>query len=86
LSINNQTFDSKPQLSEYMSELTEKVNAHCPDAPLEFWQIEVAGQYTDVIRFLREVRMSGMRTFPILLTMTASSSDGIHTWAIVFVV
>ena len=54
---------------------------------LEYWQIELAGGYSDMMNFLEQIKNDGPRTFPIALTMKASDSgDGIHTWSVVFVV
>jgi hypothetical protein len=81
----NQSFEPEPKLSLYLSELVERINTINSESPLEFWEIELSGSYSDVLQFLREVRLSGMRTFPIQLQMTAAA-DGDHNWIIVFVI
>ena len=85
LSIVNQTFDSDVAFSLYLTELIERINNLNVDSPLEFWEIEMSGSYSDVTRFLGEVRGSGMRTFPIQLEMSAAV-NGEHRWVIVFVI
>lgn len=88
LSIVKQAFEKEPRLSEYLKELETIVKKHSiDDENLEYWQIELAGGYSDMMNFLNEIRTSGLRTFPVTLSMQASENgDGIHTWTVVFVV
>lgn len=88
LSIVSQQFEEEPQLSSYLKELQEVIGKHSDeDEVLEYWQIELAGGYGDMMKFLQQIKSSGMRTFPVTLTMEASEDrDGVHTWTVVFVV
>ncbi len=87
LSIVNQDFKVEPALSGYLQGLESIVEDNSRHGNLEYWQIELAGGYHDMMKFLQEVKTSGLRTFPLVLTMQASESrDGVHTWTLVFVV
>jgi hypothetical protein len=88
LSIVSQKFEQEPPLSTYLKELAVIIGNHSDDEEtLEYWQIELAGGYPDMMKFLSQIKTSGMRTFPVTLTMKASDvNDGVHTWTVVFVV
>lgn len=88
LSIIRQEFEEEPTLSKYLQNLEDIVQQHSSDeGVLEYWQIELAGGYPDMLKFLNEIKTSGLRTFPVTLTMKASETrDGIHTWTLLFVV
>lgn len=88
LSIVRQEFEEEPPLSVYLKDLETVVAKHSGENEnLEYWQIELAGGYPDMMKFLLEVKSSGLRTFPVTLTMKASdTTDGVHTWTVVFVV
>ena len=85
LSINNQQFLEEPPLSDYMKSVFATINDVCQDEPVQFWEVELTGQYTDVRNFVKEIRSTGQRTFPISLEMQASD-DGVHSWKIIFVI
>ena len=88
LSIVKQEFEESPSLSSYLKNLEEIVGKYSnEDETHDYWRIELAGGYPDMMKFLFEIKSSGLRTFPLTLTMTASEqNDGIHTWSVVFVV
>ncbi len=88
LSIVKQDFQAEPQLSGYHSELRDIVMSHtATDELLEYWQIELAGSYGDMLKFLNEINHSGLRTVPVAVSMQASTAnDGVHSWTLVFVV
>ena len=88
LSIVSQDFEKEPVLSEYLKDLETIVKRHSiGEENLAYWQIELAGSYGDMMKFLQEIKTSGMRTFPVTLSMKSSESgDGVHTWKVVFVV
>lgn len=85
LSIDNQKFLDDPPLSTYIQGVIETINTVCVEEPVQFWEIELSGQYSDVSNFLKEVRITGQRTFPIAIQMSASP-DGVHNWKIIFVI
>ena len=88
LSIVKQNFEKEPKLSVYLKELETIVKKHSAEEEnLEYWQIELAGSYSDMMKFLQQIKDSGMRTFPVTISMKASEDgDGVHTWTVVFVV
>jgi hypothetical protein len=88
LSILKQEFQEQPPLSDYLQDLERIVIKHAGEnETVEYWRIELSGGYPDMLRFLQQVKISGLRTFPLTLTMQASQTgDGIHTWSVVFVV
>lgn len=88
LSIVSQDFEKEPVLSEYLKDLETTVKKYSVgEENLEYWQIELAGSYMDMMKFLQEIKTSGMRAFPVTISMKASETgDGIHTWTVVFVV
>jgi len=88
LSIVSQEFEVNPKLSNYFQEITEVINSYSPQAPpLEFWKIQLEGEYNDVRKFLGTIDIDTMCTFPVAITMTASGlNDGLHKWTILFVV
>ncbi len=88
LSIVRQDFEEQPLLPAYLKKLEDIVTrfTDSEETP-EYWQIELAGGYTDMMSFLHQIKASGLRTFALTLTMQASASnDGVHTWSVVFVV
>ena len=87
LSIVFQEFETAPTLSNYLNELVQIIDEHSSDSPLEYWQIQLEGGYMDVHDFLVAVQSTGIRIFPISLSMKASSSGNkVHSWTIVLVV
>ena len=87
LSIVHQEFETEPILSSYLYDLAQIVDQHSTESPLEYWKIELEGSYTDTHNFLVAVQSAGLKTFPISLSMKASSSNNkVHTWSVVFVV
>lgn len=87
LSIVSQDYVNDPTLSTYMKDLVKKMDGYSPDAPLEYWQIDLEGRYVDIRAFLAAIDLERMKTFPISLSLEASdSNNGIHHWTILFLV
>lgn len=88
LSIVSQDYQTEPTVSKYLVDLFNEINAESPAVdPVEYWQIEVEGGYAEVESFLNAIDKDRMKTFPISVNMLASeTSNGVHTWTIIFVV
>ena len=87
LSISSQDYETDPNLSTYFLELGKIIDAQYPDKPLEYWQVELEGAYTNVVNFLSAINVHQTNVIPVSLTMAASSSgNGHHRWKIVFMI
>jgi len=87
LSISSQGYQADPKLTEYMQQLTRKIDQQLDALPLEFWQVELQGTYVDVTNFLTAIETQKSKTFAVSLSMKASESkNGRHSWTILFVI
>jgi hypothetical protein len=87
LSISSQGYQADPKLTEYLQQLTRKIDQQLDAMPLEFWQVELQGTYMDVTNFLTAIEAQQSKTFAVSLSMKASESkNGRHSWTILFVI
>jgi len=88
LSMMSQEFVDEPEVSKYVREVISVIDRESQSAPpIEFWKLEIEGSYTNVQEFLGGIDIETMHTFPVTLTMTASTNnDGQHKWSILFAI
>ncbi len=87
LSISSQDYEPDPNLSTYFLELGKIIDAQFPEKPLEYWEVELEGAYTNVVNFLSAIDVHQTNVIPISLTMNASSAgNGHHRWKIIFMI
>ncbi len=88
LSMMSQEFVDEPEISQYAREVIKVIDLESQSAPpIEFWKLEIEGSYSNVQEFLGGIDIETMHTFPVTLTMTASTSnDGQHKWSILFAI
>ena len=87
LIVVSQNYQDEPTVSEYMLELFKEIDAESPATPVRYWQIELQGGYNEIQAFLTAINDEQLKTIPITFKMTASeTSNGMHTWTIIFVV
>lgn len=88
LIVVSQDYQDEPTVSEYMAKLFQEIDAESPAAPpVQYWQIELQGGYNEIQAFLTAIYNEQLKTIPITFKMTASeTSNGMHTWTIIFVV
>lgn len=86
LSIVSQGSDESVAVSEYLTELFEKMNAQSVVDPVEFWPVEVKGAYFDMLDFLTDVNLLA-NIIPVSITMKPGVEGSTQqTWTIVFVI
>lgn len=88
LSMMSQEFVDEPEVSKYVREVINVIDRESQSAPpIEFWRLEIEGSYSNVQEFLGRIDIETMHTFPVTLTMTASTNnDGQHKWSILFAI
>ncbi len=87
LSVLTQQFETKQQLSEHLQRVVQLMEQQTPQAPLEYWQVQLGGRYRDMSQFLSALDTSRVKMIPVLVTMKASAAnDGNHLWTVVFIV
>lgn len=86
LSIVSQGSDDSVEVSKYLTELFEKMNAQSVVDPVEFWPVEVKGAYFDMLDFLTDVNLLA-NIIPVSITMKPGvEGSAQQTWTIVFVI
>lgn len=88
LSLLNQTYEPEPNISTYFRTLTDNINRESPSAPpIEFWKIEVEGNYSDMVAFLTALNVNQTNTIPLALEMKTSLETSSATrWTLIFAV
>lgn len=87
LILVSQDYQDEPTISEYMSKLFSEMEAESQSPAVKYWKIELRGGYNEIQAFLTAVNNEQLKMIPITFNMTASeSSNGMHTWTIIFAV
>ena len=88
LSVVFQGYVEEPAIPEYFQDLTQMIDRHSNQPPLEFWQIEVKGSYPDMTRFLTQLCEDRQDIVSLILSMSpieeASTAD--KKWIIIFLI
>ncbi len=87
LSIVSQAKGDEAVVSQYNQKLFQLVDKHSPDNPVEFWKVEIKGDYFDVVDFLSAVAEKAQTIVPVGLTMKSDTNDSTRKqWTIVFAI
>ena len=74
-------------VSSHLQELFEIMNKQAVLDPVEYWPVQVKGNYFDVLEFLTNVDTVTQSIVPVSITMQPDSEGSLQkTWTIVFVI
>ena len=85
LSVLSQVAEFSLKTSTYQLDLLDSMNQHVPDSPIEIWNVEVKGAYSQVVNFLADIRQLEAMVVPVALSMNPDES-GSTTWSIVLAI
>ncbi len=87
LILVSQDYQDEPTISEYMLKLFTEIDAESMAPAVKYWQIELRGGYNEIQAFLTAVNEEQLKMIPFTFKMdTSESSNGMHTWTIIFAV